>query len=97
MLDCAIAGCKAQELTLRSGTLHLLDVPTNDNRIVKRVVWLCSDCSDKYVVQTWRPVGQQIRLREFEHPSIVMDSPLPARSVISIKTAPSWKRQRSAA
>ncbi len=65
MLTCAIPECQAQEHFLRSGTLHLLDVPQeNRNRsTLKKMVWLCTRCSATYVVQSWREPGQQIRLR----------------------------------
>lgn len=84
MLDCAMSGCDAHEQTLRSGSLHLLDVPTAENRFVKRIVWLCPDCSRKYVVQTWRAPGQQIQLREAKR-SRLPASMLPARCVASVK------------
>jgi hypothetical protein len=64
--------------------------------MVKRVVWLCSACSDKYVVQTWRPLGEQVRLRESEHPSIVAKV-FSTRSVVAMKRVPAWRTQRPAA
>jgi hypothetical protein len=27
------------------------------------MIWLCAHCTPKYTVQTWRPVGEQIRPR----------------------------------
>lgn len=64
MLKCAISGCKAQQKFLRSGSLQLLDVLTSDRQMVKRMVWFCAECTEKYVVQSWRPAGEQIRLRK---------------------------------
>ena len=63
MLECAIPNCCAQERALRSGTLHLADVVRDDGRIAKKMIWLCAGCTLLYSVQTWRPPGEQIRLR----------------------------------
>lgn len=64
MLRCAISGCKGQEKFLRSGSLQLLDVLTGDEQVVQRMVWFCAECTEKYVVQSWRPAGEQIRDRK---------------------------------
>ncbi len=64
MFHCAIPGCREQESHLRSGSLQLLDVRIRGNRAVKKLVWFCAGCTGKYVVQGWRPAGEQIRLRK---------------------------------
>lgn len=63
MLECAIPDCVAREKFLRSGSLHLVDVARDGGATTKRMIWLCSGCSRKYAVQTWREPGQQIRPR----------------------------------
>ncbi len=73
MLHCAIRGCNVHEMFLRSGSLQLLDVRTEDNRIVRKMVWFCPECSEKYVVQSWRPANEQIRVRASMEPFILAD------------------------
>ena len=63
MLTCAIPQCGAQESSLRSGTLHLVDVVRRNGTTGKKMAWLCRACSEKFTVQTWRQPGQQIRVR----------------------------------
>jgi len=63
MLECAIPDCDAREKFLRSGSLHLVDVARDSGSTAKRMIWLCSGCSRKYAVQTWREPGEQIRPR----------------------------------
>ena len=69
MLICAIPECSASQRTLDSGNLHLIDALIEVGGVVsdqsrKKYVWLCSACSEAYVVQTWRPAGHQIRRRK---------------------------------
>lgn len=73
MLECVIPGCDVHERLLRSGTLHLLDVVTADQRVVRKMVWMCAGCTKKYVVQIWRPAGEQIQLRKPRHAFNVED------------------------
>lgn len=63
MLECAIPQCEGREKFLRSGTLHLIDCNRGDGVIGKKMIWLCARCTQEYTVQTWRPVGEQIRPR----------------------------------
>ena len=63
MLECAIPQCERHEKFFRSGTLHLIDCNLGDGAIGKKMIWLCAHCTEEYTVQTWRPVGEQIRLR----------------------------------
>lgn len=63
MLECAIPQCEGREKFLRSGTLHLVDCKGSDGAIGKKMVWLCALCTQQYIVQTWRPAGEQIRPR----------------------------------
>jgi len=65
MLTCAISGCLSSQTTLQSGRLHLIDTPLEATpaQSRKKYVWLCSTCSEQYVVQTWRAAGEQIQRR----------------------------------
>ena len=42
----------------------MIDVVRECGDAGKKMVWLCAGCSKKYVVQTWREAGQQIRPRQ---------------------------------
>lgn len=69
MLNCAIPECSASQRTLDSGNLHLIDAlieaaGAGSDESRKKYIWLCSACSKAYVVQTWRPAGDQIRRRK---------------------------------
>jgi hypothetical protein len=66
MLMCAIPQCSAQERSLRSGSLHLIDVAdarpgTGATATKKKMIWLCAACTSTHTVQSWREPGQQIR------------------------------------
>jgi len=63
MLTCAISGCPSTQASLHTGRLHLIDTPLEDGsgQSRKKYVWICPDCSEIYVVQTWRAAGEQIR------------------------------------
>jgi len=83
MLECVTPGCDVHERLLRSGTLHLLDVVTADQRVVKKIVWMCAGCTKKYVVQTWRPAGEQIQRKPkqmFTLADLLSPRPVPTAS-----------------
>jgi hypothetical protein len=63
MLNCAVPGCSTSQHALRSGRLHLIDTPVEagSTESRKKYVWLCAECSETHVVQTWRAAGEQIR------------------------------------
>ncbi len=63
MLECAIPTCNCQETFLRSGSPHLVDRIEADGTTAQHMIWLCGACTAQYAVQTWRPPGEQIRLR----------------------------------
>jgi hypothetical protein len=68
MLTCAIPQCSGQERSLRSGSLHLIDVAdarpsAGATATKKRMVWLCAGCTRTHTVQSWREPGEQIRRR----------------------------------
>lgn len=65
-MQCANPLCHAESKYFRSGSLHSINyvdqTEMNDNRGQQRLIWLCGDCSRRFVVETWRPPGQQLRL-----------------------------------
>jgi len=76
MLECEIPSCKAREKFLRSGSLHLMDVKSEDGLATRKLIWLCQECTSRYVIQPWRPIGQQLRLRP---PAKLFTIPVPAK------------------
>lgn len=78
MLKCAIPKCCSREKSLRSGTIHLADVPRNDGSASKRMIWLCDACSRRFCVQSWRPAGEQIRPRS-HHAGLTLADLFPAQ------------------
>ncbi len=77
MLKCAIPGCEAEEKFLRSGTLQIVDT-AKEERMTKRMIWFCSACTPKYVVQCWRPSGEQVQPR-IEISEYVMPERMPSQ------------------
>jgi len=69
MLNCAVPGCSVTQASLHSGRLHLIDMPieAGSSESRKKYVWLCAECSETHVVQTWRAAGEQIR-RKVQQP-----------------------------
>jgi ribosomal protein L37AE/L43A len=66
-MNCVNPKCDAQSLYFRSGSLHCIDCldgsPLESNGKQRQTVWLCPECSKKMAVESWRPPGQQIRMR----------------------------------
>lgn len=64
-MKCANPLCKAESLYFRSGSLHCIDRfgQRGTHGDGEQIIWLCRDCSTHFIVQTWRPQGQQIRPR----------------------------------
>jgi hypothetical protein len=79
MLKCAIPGCEAQEKSLQSGTLQIVDT-AKEERMTKRMIWFCSACTPKYVVQSWRPSGEQVQPRR-EISEFMMPEEMPSQRV----------------
>lgn len=71
-MKCENLFCNAECLYFRSGSLHWIDKPMGRERVLtgqpasslRRLVWLCSACSQNCEVQSWRPAGEQIRERK---------------------------------
>lgn len=64
-MRCANPECDAEVMFLRTGSLHIIDVPYNgeDAGPCRRIIWLCDSCTVLLVVEPWRPPGQQLRPR----------------------------------
>jgi hypothetical protein len=60
-MQCANPGCKVETLYFRSGSLHWVD--RDAKRRVTVPIWLCERCTRSFVVEPWRPAGQQLRRR----------------------------------
>jgi hypothetical protein len=66
-MQCANPLCRAESIYFRSGSLHAIDRFEHYDLGVKgreqSVIWLCAKCSPCFVVETWRPPGQQMQPR----------------------------------
>lgn len=64
-MRCANPLCKVESLYFRSGSLHWIDcvnAGAAHSRVEhRRIIWLCGECSRHFLVETWRPAGQQLR------------------------------------
>ncbi len=74
-MKCANPLCEHEELYFRSGTLHSIDCApaeylANGHVVRQKVIWLCEECSGKFIVNTWRAPGEQLQLRERKRPWI---------------------------
>lgn len=59
---CANPGCHRESRYLREGSLYCIDQPEKDTgRGQMRFIWLCGTCAPSFVVETWRPPGEQLR------------------------------------
>lgn len=70
-MRCANPECRMESAYLRSGTLHWIEeqrVDAGEKR--GRFIWLCSICAPKFVVQSWRPPGQQLQPLAVQQPAI---------------------------
>jgi hypothetical protein len=63
-MRCANAACQLETSYFRGGSLHCMDRSGASRAGVRggdrQVVWLCPECSDVFVVETWRPAGEQL-------------------------------------
>jgi hypothetical protein len=66
-MKCANPGCTAETLYFRSGSLPIMDRlehgERGDSKTMRRIVWLCGECSAKLVVELWRAPGAQLQSR----------------------------------
>jgi hypothetical protein len=61
-MRCANPGCKTETLYFRSGSLHWIDRDAEGRATA--LIWLCESCTRAFVVEPWRPAGQQMRRRK---------------------------------
>lgn len=57
---CANPDCRVESAYLRGGRLHWIEESRGHGKR-GRFIWLCSTCAPKFVVETWRPAGQQLQ------------------------------------
>jgi len=63
-MRCANPQCQVESNYLRDGGLFAIDDLRPDSNIPqRRFIWLCPRCSEDFVVETWRPAGQQLVMR----------------------------------
>lgn len=95
-MRCANPQCEAEAAYLRSGSLHWIDDPPSaGNPRHGHFVWLCEVCASAFVVETWRPPGEQ--LRRMPQPSAEVRKPIRSESRDRDFTRPALeKRLRSA-
>lgn len=75
-MRCANHLCDAEMTFLRTGSLHVIDIPfdrfdhadADKSLPARRFIWLCDPCSQLLVLETWRPPGEQLR---FRHPGSI--------------------------
>lgn len=66
-MQCANPACRVESLYFRSGSLHAVDrlnhggTPAGGRE--QYLIWLCAKCSPCFVVDIWRPPGEQIQRR----------------------------------
>lgn len=67
-MKCANPICGFEALYFRSGSLHCIDsveaIRGNSAPAQRKLIRLCGECTTVWSVQTWRPAGQQLRLRD---------------------------------
>jgi hypothetical protein len=67
-MKCANPLCGFESLYFRSGSLHYIDseegILGNRADAQRKLIWLCPECTELWSVQTWRPPGEQLRLRD---------------------------------
>lgn len=60
-MRCANPPCQVESSYLRSGSLYCIDEVLGPASVRRRFIWLCGTCAPRFVVETWRPPGQQLR------------------------------------
>jgi transposase-like protein len=91
-MHCAGLNCLEEAHYFRCGSLHWVDTServAEKPTATKHMIWLCAECSRRYVVETWRPAGQQVRSRSHVSPEDYVSMSVPIRSTISIPASKS--------
>ena len=78
-MRCANPACQVEALYLRGGSIYCIDRELDGtggiaNRGQRQMIWLCPDCSQTCVVETWRQPGQQLQwlCRQPAHRQLMM-------------------------
>lgn len=71
-MRCANPACACESLYLRDGGLYWINPDSDEywcglDERTRKIIWLCPDCSKHFVVETWRPPGEQIRPRNSDN------------------------------
>ena len=81
-MHCANPKCRRESHYLRDGRLYCIDeVQQSTGRTQARFIWLCSACAPSFVIETWRPAGEQLRFSPAAAPDLHAhpDDPLTQR------------------
>jgi hypothetical protein len=71
-MRCANPECRTESNYFRGGALGWIDADRGDGVAEKgRFVWLCATCVQEFVIERWRPPGQQLRRRWTTEPRLV--------------------------
>jgi hypothetical protein len=66
-MRCANLQCKSEAMYFRGGSLNCIDRSQESRTVAsgeqRQLIWLCPDCTNHLVVETWRSPGQQLRER----------------------------------
>lgn len=63
-MRCANSECHEESQYLRGGALYWVDSDPESGGVTKgRFIWLCARCVEEFVIERWRPPGQQLRRR----------------------------------
>lgn len=61
-MQCANLQCQAESAYLRDGGLYWIEEVVGGGHAKRgRYIWLCGTCAPRFVVETWRPPGEQLR------------------------------------
>ena len=62
-MKCANPLCRTEELYLRSGALHSIDIEDESRKVKRRIIWLCESCKELFSVEPWRSPVEQLQQR----------------------------------
>jgi hypothetical protein len=82
MLHCANPGCDKETQYFREGRLFMIDDPGNRKddcgaHATRKVVWLCRDCSQRMIAESWQQDEEKIPRRApllAAHPTLLLQA-----------------------
>jgi hypothetical protein len=70
-MRCANPECRTESNYFRGGALGWIDDNLGEDAVVKgRFIWLCPACVQEFVIERWRPPGEQLRRRWAAEPAL---------------------------